>query len=219
MLGASRPGSWDKRIPPPAPSAQEFGIRHQSNPAAKRGSSPWQRGARGAAPGGAAGQDQACRALRKRVGEARLPTGSGEQSHACLSGRAAAAPGLRVQGMEPSGISLPKTAAGSQPDPFPPRWEVGERVPVGRSKTRQMHMGGHWRGASMNQGQRETAQTASSNLLIAALLKYFRSVTLTRLLQARQRAPAGSLGCGYKCSLLLPAQGNYGESAVPVLRE
>lgn len=66
-------------------------------------------------------------------------------------------------------------------------------------------------------GQRETAQPASSNLLIAVLLKYFRSVTLSRLLQAKIRAPAGSLGCGCKCSLLLPAQGNDGGPVVSVL--
>lgn len=73
--------------------------------------------------------------------------------------------------------------------------------------------GGHRHGS----GQRETAQPAGSNLLIAVLLKYFRSMTLSRLLQAKIRAPAGSLGCGCKCCLLLPAQGNYGGSVVSVL--
>lgn len=73
-----------------------------------------------------------------------------------------------------------------------------------------MQVGGHRHGS----GQRETAQPASSNLLIAVLLKYFRSMTLSRFLQAKIQAPAGSLGCG---SLLLPAQGNYGGSVVSVL--
>lgn len=105
--------------------------------------------------------------------------------------------------MEPSGVSLPP----------PPCQEVDECVPVEGSDPGRMQVGGHRRGS----GQRETAQPASSNLLIAVLHKYFRSVTLSRLLQAKIRAPAGSLGCGYKCSLLLPAQANDGGPVVSVL--
>lgn len=76
-----------------------------------------------------------------------------------------------------------------QPDPSPPHWELEEHALVRRSKPRQMPVGGHGHGALPKQGQREPAQAASSDLLITALVKYFRSVTLTWLLQARQRLP------------------------------
>lgn len=48
---------------------------------------------------------------------------------------------------------------------------------------------------------------------ITALLKYFRPVTLTRLLRAKATSPNWFPPCGYKCSLLLPAQGNLGGSS------
>ena len=102
--------------------------------------------------------------------------------------------GLRAQAMEPSGVSLPGMAARSRLDPALLRWEVDEH---GGSETRWVRTGGRGRQLSL------PAQIP----LIAALLKYFRSVTLAWLLQARRQAPAGSPGCGYKCSLLLPPQG------------
>lgn len=95
--------------------------------------------------------------------------GSREHSHACSLGLAAA-PGLRVQRMEPNWDFTTRNGGEVPSGP--------SHVP-GCSKTGWMHAGGHWRCAAAKQGQRETAQTASSNLLIAAFPKYFRSVTLT----------------------------------------
>lgn len=69
-----------------------------------------------------------------------------------------------------------------------------------------LRMGEHWRGASTNRGGGggQLRQLKSFNGCTSQIFL----VTLTRILQARQQAPAGSTGCGYKCSLLLSAQGN-----------
>lgn len=105
--------------------------------------------------------------------------------------------------MEPGGILLAPT----QPDPSPPRWEVEERAPAWRSETRQIRAWestGAGRQRTGGGGGRQLRQLKSFNGCTSQIFL----VTLTRLLQARQRAPAGSTGCGYKCSLLLSAQGN-----------
>lgn len=166
-------------------SAQQFGISHQRSAVTQPSSSH----ARGAAAGGA-GRGLLCtprcqhtlpRGVERLSCQRGAPGGAG-RSPGCPSGPAAA------QGMEPRGVSVPPPACHH------------ESVPVQRRDAGRMQVGGHRRGS----GHGETAQPAGSNLLIAVLLKYFRSVTLSRLLQARIRAPAGSLGCGCKCSLLLP---------------
>lgn len=73
----------------------------------------------------------ALRSMSERQGCQR-GTGS---SHACLPGLAAAL-GLRAQGMELSGISLPEMAVRSRPDPARLHWEVDERVPAWRQQDR-----------------------------------------------------------------------------------